>query len=110
MMKSQNLLYLASLIVFLVFVLLIRLHQEKRLIKKYEFIVLIVVGISIPYAATDYFALKWGAWHYSPEHTLNIKIPTEIEAYIFSAVMAFIICLVTLFYAPKISRHARARK
>lgn len=101
---DSHFLYLASLLVFAMGSLLVIYCRERRILKKYEVIILLVVAISIPYAATDYFALKWGAWFYSPLHTLNLRYPTEIEAYAFSAATAFIVASIGLYQMAKIDR------
>ncbi|MBI5906577.1 lycopene cyclase domain-containing protein [Candidatus Saccharibacteria bacterium] len=98
-MKLEQYTYLLSIMVFVGTPLLVKWKRAKKELKRYEIILLILVLLSILFTTTDYFALKWGAWHYNPERTFNKQVATEIETYIFAAAVCFIVASATLTFA-----------
>lgn len=108
-MKLQQFTYLFSIIIFGGFYIWARWKSRKRALKKYEVVVLFMVAVSLPFTLVDFFALKWGAWVYSPERTLNVKFAAPLETYIFSAVVVFIISTSTLASAMVIDKKSKRR-
>lgn len=108
-MKLQQLTYLFSIVIFAGTTILVKWHRDKRILKKYELVILAVMAISLPFAVTDYFALKWGAWSYNSAHTLNVNYGTKLETYIFSAAVACIMALVTIASAARIDRFSETK-
>ncbi len=59
-MKIEHLAYFFSILIFGGAAILHSWKIRKKMLKKYEIIILFMVAISIPFTAVDYFALKWG--------------------------------------------------
>lgn len=84
--------------------------RERKVLKKYEVVVLISLAIFIPYTLTEYFALQWGAWFYLPQGSFDIKLGAEVETYLFSALTAFIVASITLVSAWHTDKKLAAKK
>ncbi len=109
-MDLQKYTYLFSSIIIGGTAFLVEYKRNRKLLKKYELVILTVIAIGIPYATTDYFALKWHAWFYSSTNTFNIHFGTELESFLFVAVFAFIASTVTLVGAYKIDHRKKSTK
>lgn len=98
----NRLTYLFSILLFCGPALFIIWKNGERVLKKYEVLLFYIILISIPVTFTDYFALKWGAWYYYPAHTLNVYFLTELETYIFTAIVALGVASAMLVFAARI--------
>lgn len=79
--------------------------REHKLLKKYEWVLLIMLAISLPLVVTESFALKWGAWQYNPDKVLDLHLlGTQIESYLFLPVVCFVLVAATLTYAAREDR------
>ena len=102
----EHLNYLFSIIIFAGTATLIVWHKRTRLLKKYEVVLVFLVSVSVPFASTEYFALKWRAWFYYPLHTLNLQYLAEVESYIFAMFVTLFCASVTIIYALKVDKKA----
>jgi len=101
--------YIFSIIIFAGTAILIEWHRNKRVLKKYELIILFLAAVSVPFTATDYFALKWHAWFYYPGQNLDIKFITQAETYLFAIAVTVFSATVTLIYAARQDRKLNHR-
>lgn len=100
----KHLTYLLSILVFCGIPWLIMLKYQERVLKKYEIVILVVVIIGFLFSASDYFALRWGAWYYDPSKTLNVHFLTEIETYLGGAGVFLEVASATLIWASFVDR------
>lgn len=110
MILLHHLTYLFTILFFVGTALLILWSRDERILRKYELVILAITAISIPFAALDWFALKWHAWYYYPANTLNIHILTEVETYLFGAGVTCVTACATVVFAARIDREASAPK
>ena len=103
-MKFSNFIYLFSILLFTGPVILKLWRRESKILKKYEWVVIIVVALGTCWAAFDVFSLRWNLWYYYPEQNLNINFGTVLETYIWAAAVSFIISAVTLVYAYRMDK------
>ncbi|HCM52195.1 TPA: hypothetical protein DIS56_03655 [Candidatus Saccharibacteria bacterium] len=89
----MNLFQLAYLITILVFIgipFVILWRKNMVSLRANRKIILLVSLSSIPFVAFEFFALKWGAWFYYSERTLNFSFLAQVETYILGPIiMAF---------------------
>lgn len=109
-MNIDHLKYLFTIIIFAGSVLLILWARDKRILRRYELVILPVVAISVPFAATDWFALRWHAWYYYSQNTLDIKFITELETYIFAAAITACVACATVVFATREDRLRKKRR
>jgi lycopene cyclase domain-containing protein len=105
----RHLTYLLTILVFCGIPWLIMLKYRERVLKKYEIVILVVVIIGILFSATDYFALRWGAWYYDPSKTLNVHFLTEIETYLLGAGTSLEVASATLIWASFVDRKSKKK-
>ena len=105
-MKLTNFIYLFSILLFTGPIILKLWRRESKILKRYEWVVIIIVAMGTCWAAFDIFSLRWNLWYYYPAQNLNIRFGTVLETYIWAAVVSFIIAAVTLVYAQSLDRKA----
>lgn len=89
--------------------LLVIWKRDRRILKRYELVLLTVVAISIPVTMADWYAMKWGAWEYNPANTVNIHFPAELESYFFSLAVSATIASCTLVLARQVDLKSNKR-
>lgn len=87
-------------------------RREKKILHKYERVLLIVVGLGMIVAMTDYFGLQWGTWEYINSQNLGIRLLAPLETYLLAAAISIIIASLTISFANDEDRkqHAKARR
>src|SRR5579872_39445 len=100
----QHLEYLFAIFLFLGPAMLVIWRLNARLLKKYEIVLIVLTTISTIGSLTEYYALKWGAWAYFANHTLNLRFYAEIESFVFSACIILSVGMVTLVGASLIDK------
>lgn len=101
-MELEKLSYLLSVVVFGGSAAFALYKREYKILKKYEWVVLGILAISLPLVVTEAFALRWGAWQYNPAKVLNLHfLGTQIESYAFLPVVCFCVAVATLTYAGR---------
>ena len=85
-----------------------------RALKRSEIVLLAVIIYGFFFAATEFFALQWGAWFYYPDQTLNVRFGSQVETYLFSAVTAGLVGIATLVGAARLdamrAKHGRPKR
>jgi heme/copper-type cytochrome/quinol oxidase subunit 2 len=87
-------------------------QQRKEVLKRHTLVIVGVTIFGIVFAATDYFAVRWSAWYYHSQRTLDIRFVTEVETFLFSAAIFFCVATATIISAdivdnlPKTRRHS----
>lgn len=109
-MKLAQLTYLLSIVIFAGSAMLAVWVKYKKILRKYEMLLLVVVSLFIPFAAVEYFALKWGAWSYNPDKTSNVYFGSALETYIFAICVALVLGAVTVVHATVHDKRLKARK
>lgn len=100
--------YFLSIVLFCGPLLLIGWKREIPIFRKYERTVVLLVGISLPFAGiADYVAIRWQAWQFSATSTSNIYFLTLPESYLFSAAVTLLVSLVTLTWAQQVDRRSK---
>lgn len=75
-------------------------YKHGGFLKRHWHYMAVFIVITLPITAFEYFARRWGAWNYWPEHVLNIHIfGAEIETYLFMALVACALAGATFAYA-----------
>lgn len=109
-MKLGQLTYIFSIFLFSGTFVLAKWHKDKKILKKYELVILLVILFFLPFTAFDYFALKWGAWFYNPQRTLDIKLSAEIETYLFAVGVTCSMAIVAIASAVRVDRSLKVKK
>jgi lycopene cyclase domain-containing protein len=110
-MKLQSFTYILTVAFFIsCSVLIAYVRRDRKILLRYEKVILFVILISILYTPFDYFALHWHAWNYSSEGTLNIRFFAEVETYGFAIAVSLILASVTLVIANRIDKQSSAIK
>lgn len=99
--------YLISVVVFCGLPFIVMLEKRKRMLKRYELVLLTMVGAGTVLAASDYFAVRWGAWYYNPSRTLGVHYITQIETFVFSAAIFLTVATATLISAAMVDSRSR---
>lgn len=112
-MKLSQLTYLVSIVLFCgsaIAALLYKLtKKEQRVLKKNEWVLFWLVVLAVPFTAVEFFALKWHAWHYYSEQTLDVAFGAQLETYIFAITVTIVLAVATLLSASRIDT-ARKKK
>lgn len=75
-------------------------YKHGRFLKRHWRYILIFVIVTLPITAFEYFARRWGAWNYYPNHVLNAHLfGAEIETYLFMALVAAALAGAAFTYA-----------
>jgi len=76
------------------------LAHTRNALWKFRWLVVTIAAIcTVLGVAAEAVALKWGAWDYSPEKTLNILIAgVPIETYLFSVLVSIAVSSATLYW------------
>jgi hypothetical protein len=106
-MKLSQLTYIFSVILFCGPVLLFLWEKDRRILKKYELILFIMILISLPVAATEYFAMRWRAWFYYPDKTLNIQFGAQLDTYFLGMAIFVMMAALTLVFAANVDKSSR---
>lgn len=108
-MSSSHFLYLLSIALIGLPVLLTIWLKNERVLKKHEMVLLILIIIGFAYGSTEYFAIRWNAWHYFPNHVLGLLFGAQIETYLVGVVGVAIISSTTLVLITAQDRDIRLR-
>lgn len=109
-MKLQNLTYLLSVVVFAGTTALLIWYKNKKVLRRYELILLFLIPMGMLLAMSDFFALEWRAWFYYPDQNLNISFVTPIESYLLAVGIMIFCGAITLVYAAKTDRKTSSLK
>ena len=102
--------YLLSILIFCGVPLILVWRYERRILKRYELLILSVMFIGVLYAASEYFALQWQAWRYNPDRIFDIRIGAEIETYVLGGGTFSLISAATIVFAALVDRRRGATK
>lgn len=86
-------------------------RKNARLPSAYWKVIATVVAINLIFTGPgEWMALHWRTWTYNPERTLHtIFLGAEVETYLFTVLVTFVVVLATLVYARREDRRARER-
>ncbi|HET9850760.1 MAG TPA: lycopene cyclase domain-containing protein [Candidatus Saccharimonadales bacterium] len=75
-------------------------YRHGGFLKRHWKYIAVFVIITLPITVFEYFARRWGAWNYHPQHVLNIHVfGAEIETYLFMAMVAAALAGASFTYA-----------
>jgi len=103
-MKLSQFTYLLSVVLFCGPIMFLVWKRNAKLLKKHELALLILVAMSIPIALTDWVAIRWGAWEYLPQGSLQIQYGAEVESYFFAIFVTVLVASITLVKASRVDK------
>jgi hypothetical protein len=86
-------------------------YKNKRIIRKYESLLLILMLLGAAGSSSEYFALRWHLWTFTAAKSFNIVFGAEVETYIYGILATLLIAIITLASLTTIDRrNTRLRK
>lgn len=110
-MNISHFSYLFFIVFTVGFLVAAEWYRNKKVLKKYELFLILLMILGALGASSEYFALKWQVWSFSIEKSLNIKFGAELETYLYGILGTLLISIITIVYASKIDqRKTKQRK
>lgn len=106
----QRLSYLFLILFILGLLVMAEWYRNKRILKKYEVLLLILMSMGVMGSASEYFALKWSIWSFSVTKSLNLRFGAELETYLYGVLAILLIAMITIVHATLLDRGSRKRR